>query len=101
MSVLSVFLISAGLLFGFIAGIGAIRLPDFYCRAHAIGVVDTLGSLLVLGGLAFCYGASIVTAKLIFLLIFIYLANPTITHVLVRAAVRAGLEPWTPKRKRQ
>ncbi|MBN1687598.1 MAG: monovalent cation/H(+) antiporter subunit G [Candidatus Omnitrophica bacterium] len=97
MTLLSILFILAGLFFAFVAGIGAIRLPDFYCRSHAIGVVDTLGTLVLILGVMFQFGISIITAKLAFILIFIYLANPTITHVLMRAALRSGLEPWTKK----
>ena len=88
MNILCISLISLGLFFACTGGIGAIRLPDFYCRAHAVGVLDTLGTLLILGGLSIHYGFSIITAKLLVILVFLYLANPTITHVLVRAAVR-------------
>lgn len=91
----SIFLISIGLFFLCIAAIGAIRLPDFYTRSHAIGVTDTLGTLLILNGLIIQYGLSVITAKIIFLFVFIYLANPAVTHVLLRAALRSGLQPWT------
>jgi len=88
-------LMGLGVSFLSIAAIGALRLPDFYTRSHAIGVMDTTGALLLLSGLALQYGLSPVTAKLIFLLLFLYLANPTMTHVLVRAAIKSGLKPWT------
>ncbi len=57
--------------------------------------MDTVSTLLILSGLALHFGWSTETAKLVFLLLFIYLANPTITHVLVRAALKAGLKPVT------
>ena len=94
MTIFGIIFILTGLFLGLVAGIGAVRLPDFYCRSHAIGVVDTLGNLLILGGLCFFYGFSIISAKLIILLILIYIANPTVTHVLVRAALRSGLPIW-------
>lgn len=92
-------LISFGFFFLAVAAVGAIRLPDFYTRSHALGVTDTLGTLLVLGGLVVYYGFSLISAKLVFILLFFYIANPTVTHVLVRAARRAGLTPWTPKNR--
>jgi len=91
------FLMASGLFFLAVAAVGAVRLPDFYTRSHAIGVTDTLGTLLILSGLVLHHGASIVSAKLFFIIVFIYIANPTITHVLFRAAVRSGLKPWTLK----
>ena len=40
--------------FGFVLTgvIGILRLPDFYCRLHAMGKCDTLGLALMIGGLA-------------------------------------------------
>jgi len=94
MNYLACILICFGLFFSLVAAIGAIRLPDFYTRSHAIGVTETLGALLILSGLGCSYGFSLITAKLFFILIFIYVANPTMTHVFVRAALRTGLKPW-------
>jgi multicomponent Na+:H+ antiporter subunit G len=87
-----------GFFFLVIAAVGAVRLPDFYTRSHAIAVTDTLGTLLILGGLALNFGFQFTTAKLILVILFIYIANPAITHILVRAALRAGLKPWTVKK---
>lgn len=84
-----------GFFFLLVSGIGALRLPDFYTRSHAIGVTDTLGTLLVLGGLVLANGLTLVSAKLFFIVVFVYIANPTLTHVYVRAALKAGLKPWT------
>ncbi len=83
--------------FGFIlAGvIGILRLPDFYCRLHAMGKCDTLGVALLIGGLAVSEGFSLTSAKMLLVLVFVSLANPTVTHALGRAALRAGLVPWT------
>ncbi len=98
MSYLGAFLIVAGIISMTIGGIGAIRLPDFYTRSHAVGVMDTLGNFLVLGGFILYYGFELVTAKIFFLLLFFLLANPTITHVFIRGAMKAGLRPWTAER---
>lgn len=94
MNLLGVMLIVPGLVLLAIGALGAVRLPDFYCRSHAIGVTDTLGTLLVVTGVALTCGWTILTLKMMLLVIFIYIANPTITHVLVRAAYRSGLKPW-------
>jgi multicomponent Na+:H+ antiporter subunit G len=90
----------AGLLFviglGFIlvAVIGILRLPDFYTRLHAMGKCDTLGIVLVLVALALHAGASLDSAKILLIAVFVWLANPTATHALGRAALKAGLVPW-------
>ena len=82
--------------FGFVlAGvIGILRLPDFYCRLHAMGKCDTLGVALMVGGVAVLQGMTLTSAKLLLVVVFVSLANPTATHALGRAAVRAGLRPW-------
>lgn len=75
--------------------IGILRLPDFYCRLHAMGKCDTLGVALIVAALMVAQGASLVSLKLLFIVVFIWLANPTATHAIGRAAYRAGLEPWS------
>lgn len=97
MNLLSALVILLGLFFLGVSGVGAIRLPDFYTRSHVIGVTDTIGTLFVLSGLALHFGISLLTAKIVFIFLFIHIANPTITHVLVRAAYRAKLKPWSGK----
>ena len=87
--------VSLGIFFLFVAAIGAVRLPDFYTRSHALGVTDTLGTLLILLGLMISSGWTQVSGKLFLIFIFVYLINPTVTHVLFRAALRSGLKPWT------
>jgi multicomponent Na+:H+ antiporter subunit G len=36
----------------------------------------------------------LVPAKLAFLIFFIFIANPTATHALMKAAYKTGLKPW-------
>ena len=86
--------------FGFVLSgvIGILRFPDFYCRLHAMGTCDTLGVALMIGGLAVSEGFTLTSLKMLLVLVFVSLANPTATHALARAAVRAGLTPWTTPR---
>jgi multicomponent Na+:H+ antiporter subunit G len=93
--ILSGLLVVCGL-FLFVSGtLGLLRLPDFYCRMHATGKCDTLGALLALTGLAVYNGFSLVSLKIIFIVIFIFLANPTATHAIGRAALINRVLPWT------
>ena len=84
-------LLVAGSLFCVTGGIGLLRLPDFYSRAHAGGLADTLGATLLLGGLALQAGASLVTVKLFMIAFLLHLTSPTATHALVKAAYARGL----------
>jgi multicomponent Na+:H+ antiporter subunit G len=95
LEILSGILISAGV-FLFVSGtLGLIRLPDFYSRMHATGKCDTLGALLALFGLAMYNGLNLVTLKIIFIVVFIFVANPTATHAIGRAALVNEVKPWT------
>jgi multicomponent Na+:H+ antiporter subunit G len=87
-----------GLFFLAVTCVGILRLPDVYARIHAVGKSETLGSMLVLVGLAVYHGFEINSAKLIIIMLFVAFANPTATHVIARAAIRSGLQPWTLKK---
>ncbi len=87
-------LLLAALFFHGVAALGLVRMPDFYTRMHAVSKAETLGVLFTLAALAVWAGLSLVTVKLGFLAIFLFLANPTSTHALVRAATRMGVRPW-------
>ena len=96
MIVVSTVLIVVGLFFLVVSAVGLLRLPDLYTRAHAVAKSETLGLLFVFGGLFFRPELDAPTAgRLAFILIFSLIANPTAVHALVRAARRAGAQPWT------
>ncbi|KAF5429088.1 multicomponent Na+:H+ antiporter subunit G [Candidatus Methanophagaceae archaeon] len=97
-------LLAAGVFFMLSGAIGLLRLPDFYTRLHATGKCDTLGEVLILFGLLlyhiFVYSpgaelsVQLVPVKLLFLICFIFLANPTATHAIMKAAYNTGVKPW-------
>ena len=76
-----------GVFFVIVGGVGLVRMPDFYTRMHAAGITDTLGAGLILLGLMFQGGWTLVTAKLLLILIFLWLTSPTASHALFRAAL--------------
>jgi len=94
---LSWFCLILGGLLGIIGGIGLHRFPDFYTRMHAAGTTDTLCAAFILLGLAFQAGFSLVTFKLFFIFVFIFLTSPTASHSLANAAVLGGLKPQLEK----
>ncbi len=98
---LGLILLFAGALFVLIGSIGVIRLPDFYTRTHAASKPDTLGLVLSMSGLALIQGADLNSIKLLLIVAFVAIANPAAAHALGRAAMRAGLEPWTAARSRR
>ena len=95
MNIVCIVLLSLGVLFLLLGAIGILRFPDCYTRMHAAGKCDTLGSLLIVSGLAFYHGVSLDSAKILFIAVFIFLTSPTSTHAIARAALRNELLLWT------
>lgn len=97
MTTLSVIFIVSGLFFFAVGTVGLLRLPDFYSRMHATGKCDTLGLGLVLTGLVFHEGLNINSIKIILIIIFIFIANPTATHSIARAGLKNKIKEWRRK----
>jgi multicomponent Na+:H+ antiporter subunit G len=102
MTVAAALFIVAGTFFFFTGVVGILRFPDFYSRMHATGKGDTLGTVLMLVGMAlynlnggFSLANILVSIKLVLIGVFWLMANPTATHALLRAAFDSGLMPWT------
>lgn len=73
-----------------VGGIGVLRLPDFYSRLHAAGIIDTLGMMLILAGLMIQGGFTLITVKLFMVMVLILFTGPSACHALARAALHAG-----------
>ena len=82
----------AGVFFSLAGGIGILRLPDLFTRMHAAGITDTMGAGLILVGLAVQAGFTLVTVKLLLILILLFFTSPTSTHALAKAALHGGLK---------
>jgi len=78
--------------------IGLVRFPDFYTRMHATGKSDTLAVLFCLFGVAIYHGLTLDSIKLVLIAVFVFIANPTGTHSICRAAFRCNIKPWTRKK---
>lgn len=87
-----VFLI-AGSFFSIVGGVGIIRLPEFFSRLHGGGVTDTMGAGLIVTGLMFQGGLSLVSVKLLMILFFLLVTSPTSCHALAKSALTQGLVP--------
>lgn len=97
MNALCVALVVAGVFFLFMGTVGLLRFPDCYTRMHAAGKCDTLGSLLVVTGLAL-HAPPLTAIKILFVSVFIFLTGPTSTHAIARAALRNKLPVWAAER---
>ena len=89
---------TAGSIFLLIGAFGIVRLPDFWSRLHAAGVIDTAGAELILVGMMFQTGWDFATIKLILIAFFIFITSPTATHAVSNAAFVAGLRPLDMKK---
>ena len=98
---IAISIIFAGAAFCLIGAIGVLRFPDLFSRMHAAGLTDTLGALLVLGGLMLLAGWSLATVKLAFILAFLWMTSPTATHALAKAARHDGVEPLVAQQQQE
>lgn len=94
MEILTALFLSGGALFFLLGTIGLLRFPDVYTRLHAVTKCDTLGLGLVLVGLMLYEGATLASVKMVFIIIFVFLTNPTAAHALARATYKHGVKLW-------
>lgn len=95
MTIVGSVIVGLGVAFLAVSALGLLRLPDFYTRAHAVAKSETLGLLLIFVGLFFFPELTLASAvRLVLILLFSLLANPTAVHALARAARRAGVPAW-------
>ncbi|NPV05819.1 MAG: monovalent cation/H(+) antiporter subunit G [Syntrophaceae bacterium] len=106
MNILATVLIATGILVLACGVIGILRLPDFYTRMHAAGKTDSLGAVLIVLGFALYNGQSLapadllVSVKILFIAVFIFVASPTATHAIMQTAIALGVKPWSRKEEK-
>ena len=86
-------LLLCGVAFSLVGGLGLLRMPDLFTRMHGGGMPDTLGAGLILGALMLQAGLSLVTVKLMLILVLLLISSPTSTHALAKAAISHGVRP--------
>jgi multicomponent Na+:H+ antiporter subunit G len=94
MSLVVGLLLLLAMFFQAVAALGVVRMPDVYTRLHAVSKVETLGVLLTLVAVAVSTGLGLTSVKVMLVAFFLFLANPTATHTITRAALRLGVRPW-------
>lgn len=100
MNIIVTIMLAAGLFFFAVGTIGILRFPDFYTRLHAAGKCDTLAAILALAALALfnlqelSLANLLVSAKIMAIGAFVFIASPTASHALTEAALIVGVEPW-------
>lgn len=87
-------LIIVGVLFNIFGCIGLVRLPDVYNRLQAATKCVTLGTALLLFGVAVISGVSATAAKAIICAVFILITSPTAAHAIAKGAYASGVRLW-------
>ena len=90
LSGLSIFIGVVAMLIG---SLGLMRLPDVFCRIHAVGMIDTAGASFIILGMIIYEGFTLVTVKLLFVGIFLFFTSPIATHAVAQVAHKMGVEP--------
>lgn len=74
-----------GLFFFMVGTVGILRFPDVFTRAHSAAKCDTLGAVLTLTSLIIYNGMNFVSLKLVLIIIFVWITNPTATHLIAKS----------------
>jgi len=82
--------VSIGSLFGLLAAIGILRLPDLLTRMHAASKAGLIGAGLIMIGIAIASGESAIVLRAVLGMLFLALTTPVSAHLLARAAIKAG-----------
>jgi multicomponent Na+:H+ antiporter subunit G len=87
---------ASGIALMVVAGIGLLRMPDLLTRMHASSKAGTLGAALVLLAVAVHFADAAITVRALVVCVFLLLTAPIASHVIARAAYRAGV-PLSPE----
>lgn len=81
-------LIAAGTIFYLAGSIGLLRLPDTYCRLHALTKADNLGLGLLVVGLVLLADDLAVALKLVLIWLLVLAASAAGAHLIAGQARR-------------
>ncbi|MXU63879.1 monovalent cation/H(+) antiporter subunit G [Oceanomicrobium pacificus] len=89
-------MVLAGGFFCLVAGIGVVKLPDLFMRMHASTKAGTVGVGLTCLSLVLVGPTWIVAGKAVAVTLFMIATAPIGSHLIGRAAYRAGFTFWEP-----
>ncbi len=87
-------LIIIGIIFDISGCIGLVRLPDVYNRLQASTKCVTLGTILLLLGVALVSDVAALNAKAIICAVFILITAPTAAHAIAKGSYASGVKLW-------
>jgi multicomponent Na+:H+ antiporter subunit G len=92
--ILGYFLIIVGIFFDICGCIGLVRFPDVYNRLQASTKCVTLGTILLLFGVALVNGTGPIAAKAVICAVFILITSPTAAHAIAKGSYASGVKLW-------
>ncbi len=92
--VIGYILIVIGILFNLFGCIGLVRFPDVYNRLQAATKCVTLGTIMLLIGVAVISAEGPIAAKAIICAVFILITSPTAAHAIAKGAYASGVPLW-------
>jgi len=87
-------LIAVGILFNIFGCIGLVRFPDVYNRLQASTKCVTLGTIMLLAGVAMTSGSGPICAKAVICAVFILITAPTAAHAIAKGSYASGVKLW-------
>jgi multicomponent Na+:H+ antiporter subunit G len=91
-SMITIILISIGVLFNIFGCIGLLRLPDVYNRLQAATKCVTLGCCSILAGVIFHFGVSDAGVKALVAIPILFFSSTVAAHALIRGTYRFGVK---------
>ncbi len=91
---LAALLAVAGGFFLMVAGVGVLRLPDAYCRSHALGKAMTLGIICILLAMGLSI-PGLAWWKVALAVVFQLVTIPVASHLFCLIAYRRRLRRWS------
>jgi len=92
--VIGYIVIVIGVLFNIFGDVGLVRFPDVYNRLQAATKCVTLGTVLLLMGVAVVDGVGPMAAKAMICAAFILVISPTAAHAIAKGAYASGVKLW-------
>ena len=93
-STIGFILIIIGILFDIFGCIGLVRFPDVYNRLQASTKCVTLGTILLLIGVAIASRSILIGTKAVVCAVFILITSPTAAHAIAKGAYASGVKLW-------
>ena len=87
-------IIGVGVAFDLFGTVGLVRLPDVYNRLQAATKCVTLGTCMILVGVAVCAGTGDMIARALICAAVVLITSPAGAHALARGAHRGGVKLW-------